>query len=347
MHILGPGRAAGGAALLGLLSLFAFDAHAQGLTVTRVASFTSIQAPEGVWIDRHNNKFVSLATTGEIVKISREGVQSTVAVLPLGGQPPYTFCFGFPAIIGNAYGDDRGNLFVGVHSCDAASSGLWKVAIGTGEMTMVASAPSNAELNGTIVNGDTVLVTDSLYDVVWQAPANGTGAPLTVWKSDPLLQAPPGPFPGPNGIAIFHDTAYVAVSATFQIVKMPILADGSAGPASLHAQLSMGCDDFSFDVDGSIYCTTDPFESVTKITQAGVETVLLGPADGLDGPTATYWGFGEEARTMYITNSANLFFPSTGNGASLLKVDLGVRGYHFPQPHDDDNEGQGEGEGEN
>ena len=175
-------------------------------------------------------------------------MQSTIATMPLDA-PPGTFCFGFPAIIGNAFGDGRGNLFVGVHSCDPADSGLWKVVIATGAMTKVASALPAALLNGTIVDGSTVLVTDSFYDVVWQAPADGTGQPVTVWKDDPLFKVPAGaPFPGPNGIAIFHGDAYVAVSDTALIVKVPILPDGSAGQASVHARLSVGCDDFSFDV---------------------------------------------------------------------------------------------------
>ncbi len=46
---------------------------------------------------------------------------------------------------------------------------------------------------------------------------------------------------------------------------------------------------------------------------------------------STYFGFGEEVRTLYITNGAFPFFPSTGHGPSLLKVQLDVPGYHFPQ----------------
>jgi hypothetical protein len=63
----------------------------------------------------------------------------------------------------------------------------------------------------------------------------------------------------------------------------------------------------------------------------GAETVLFTPADGLDGPTSTFFGFGKEGKTLYITNGA-FSFPGTGNGPSLLKVQLDVTGYHFPQP---------------
>ena len=198
MHISGLRRAGGTGVLLVLLSLAAPAAyaqgppepHAQGLTVTKVATYTTPQAPEGVWIDSANNKYVAMALTGEIQKISPDGVQSTIATMPLAA-PPGTVCFGFPAIIGNAYGDGQGNLFVGVHSCDPANSGLWKVVIATGAMTKVASAPPDALLNGTIVDGTRVLVTDSFYDLVWQAPADGTGQPLTVWKDDPCSRCRP------------------------------------------------------------------------------------------------------------------------------------------------------------
>jgi hypothetical protein len=43
-------------------------------------------------------------------------------------------------------------------------------------------------------------------------------------------------------------------------------------------------------------------------------------------------GSGKEGRTLYIINGAFPFFPGTGNGLSLLKVQLDVTGYHFPQP---------------
>jgi len=116
MRRSGFGPAGAAAVLLVPLSLTAPDAHAQGLTgaaaqgltVIKVAAYTTPQA-EGVWIDHASNRYVAMALTGEIQKISPGGVQSTIATLPLAA-PPGTVCFGFPAIIGNAYGDDPGEL---------------------------------------------------------------------------------------------------------------------------------------------------------------------------------------------------------------------------------------------
>ncbi len=91
MHSFGPRRVGGCAVvlpvLLVLLSPAAPAADAQGLTVIKVAAYTPPQAPEGVWIDSANNKYVAMALTGEIQKISPDGVQSTIATMPLAAPP--------------------------------------------------------------------------------------------------------------------------------------------------------------------------------------------------------------------------------------------------------------------
>ena len=65
-----------------------------------------------------------------------------------------------------------------------------------------------------------------------------------------------------------------------------------------------GCDDFSFDVFGSLYCTTDPFLTVVRMDPDGSTEILLTAADGLDGPTATAFGVhGTDRFNLYITNA--------------------------------------------
>ena len=73
-----------------------------------------------------------------------------------------------------------------------------------------------------------------------------------------------------------------------------------------------------------------------RVSQAGVETVLLTAADGIDGPSSSYFGWGPEQQTLYITNGDPPFAPGTGNGPSLIKVDVGIPGYHLPTTGCDD-----------
>src|SRR6266516_8230244 len=84
------------AIVVGFAMLPAASASAQPrpeLTVETVALFdaNALETPENIAIDNHNNKYISLALTGEIRKIARGGSQSTVANLPLGA-PPLTVC---------------------------------------------------------------------------------------------------------------------------------------------------------------------------------------------------------------------------------------------------------------
>jgi hypothetical protein len=129
-----PGRRSGRVALGGLVAtLVAFamspatTASAQpdpNLTVETVALFdaNALETPENIAIDNHNNKYISLALTGEIRKIAPDGSQSTVANLPLGA-PPLTVCGPFFAGLTGITLDQHDNLYANLASCDPDSRG--------------------------------------------------------------------------------------------------------------------------------------------------------------------------------------------------------------------------------
>ena len=96
--------------------------------VETVAQFNPslLETPESLAIDHDNNKYVSLALTGEIRKIAADGSQSTYAMLPLGA-PPLTFCGSFFAGLTGLTFDEHDNLYANLASCDAGSRGIWKI----------------------------------------------------------------------------------------------------------------------------------------------------------------------------------------------------------------------------
>ncbi len=284
-----------------------------------------LETSESLVFDRAGNLFVSLALTGEIRKFAPNGAQSTLAFLPIG--VPLTPCFGFLAIQGAlAFDEDSGDLFVSVASCDAASRGIWRVTA-TGAASLVALLPTSALPNGIALYHDDVYVADSSAPRIWRAPMDGGDA--EVWIEDPLLAAPPGsPFPGANGLQVFRRELYVSVSATGQIVAIPFERRDEAGAPRIHAQLPppLGCDDFAFDVHGALYCGTDPFNRLVKVSPDGSSEVLLTVADGLDGPTSVAFGVrGEDRKNLYIGNAAFPFFTTTFR-PSLMRYRLGVAG---------------------
>lgn len=294
-------------------------------SVEIVASFdaSKLETPESVAIDSHDNIFVSLALTGEIRRIAPDGTQSTFAVLPISA-PPLTFCGSYLGIMGALAIDHRDNLYVTLDSCDPSSRGVWKVSR-HGEPQMLAALPMEAEPDGIVLHHGNLYVADANLGVVWSLPSDGS-EPATIWADDPLLHPSDGHlFPGPNGIQFFDGELYVSNSDQGTILAIPLGHDGSAGPVRVHAE-GVACDDFAFDVHGDIYCTTDPFNTLVRISQDGSSEVLLTADDGLDGPSAAMFGRrGGDRRELYVTNGAFPFF-STTLQPTLMKIDLGVPG---------------------
>jgi pimeloyl-ACP methyl ester carboxylesterase len=73
---------------------------------------------------------------------------------------------------------------------------------------------------------------------------------------------------------------------------------------------SVICGDFAFDVNGYLYCATDPFQTVVKVAPDGTTELLLTAEDGLNGPTATCFGRRGDGLELYVTNAAHR---SSGN----------------------------------
>jgi sugar lactone lactonase YvrE len=313
------------AALLLAFGLAILPLRAQAAVET-IVSFDAakLEAPENLVFDRDGNLYISLALTGEIRKIAPDGTQSTFAQLPLG--VPLTPCGALVDIMGGLALDEHGNIYVTVNSCDLANRGIWKVSP-SGQLQILAHLPIEALANGITIHHDRLYVADSSLGRVWTLPLEG--GPATVWIQDDLLFAPPGsPFPGANGIKVYHGDLYVSVSGAGTILAIPFLHNDIAGAPRIHAQVPppQGCDDFSFDVHGSLYCTTDPFRTLIRVDPDGSSHILLTAADGLDGPTATAFGIhGEDRFNLYITNGAFPFFSDT-HQPSLMRLRLDVPG---------------------
>lgn len=301
------------------------DDDSDPLDVAQVASFdsASLQTPESLAFDSFGNKFVSLALTGEILKIEANGYKSTFATLPLGA-PPLTSCGPAIAIMGALAIDPDNNLYVTLNSCVAAKRGVWTVSP-TGVASLVANLPMSALANGIAYRDGRLYVADSEQGVIWRLRANGTSS-AEVWADDPLLK--PGlnhVFPGPNGVQFFNNELYVANSNQATMLAVPVGRHGAAGPIRIHAT-GVPCDDFAFDVVGNIYCATDPFNTLLRISPSGTSEVLLTAADGLDGPSAAVFGRGKHDRmALFVTNAAYPFF-STTHAPSLFRVDIGIPG---------------------
>lgn len=289
----------------------------------------AFETPESIQFDRHGNAYISMALTGEIRKIATDGTQTTIAFLPI--RPDVQPCgngFGLPLMGGIAL-DHQGNIYASVTSCNLPDLGIWKVTP-DGQTSLLSALPADAAPNGIAFHAGWLYVADTLRGAVWRIAADGSGQP-EIWTDSPLLTPVPLPLtPGPNGIQVFHNEVYVAVSDRAHVVAFPIRGDDTAGAGRVHAS-GIGLDDFSFDVKGNIYGTTDPFNTVVRITPDGHIEVLLTAADGLDGPTATAFGVGNDKKNLYIVNAAFPFFPGpTPRRPSIMRLHIGIAGKTRP-----------------
>lgn len=319
--------------LLTLLMCAALVSHASAFApgVETIALFNpaAFETPESVQFDRHGNAYISMALTGEVRKIAPDGTQTSLAFLPV--RPDVQPCgngFGLPLLGGIAL-DHQGNIYASVTSCNLPDLGVWKVTP-EGQASLLARLPANAAPNGIAYHGGWLYVADTLRGEVWRIHSDGTGVPQ-VWTDSPLLTPVPLPLtPGPNGLQIFRDEVYVAVSDRAHVIAFPILADGSAGAGRIHVS-GIGLDDFAFDVKGNLYGTTDPFNTVVRVSPDGHIEVLLTAADGLDGPTAVAFGVGADKKNLYITNAAFPFFPGPNpRRPSLMRYHVGIAGKPRP-----------------
>lgn len=281
--------------------------------------------PESILVDRNGDLLVAFAFTGEIRRITPEGEQSTVAFVPIAVQTLVPCQVeGFPGVLGAIVQDRRGNIFANAAACEDENRGVWKIDP-EGNVSLVANLPAGSLPNGITLARGFLFVADSALGVIWRIPSRG-GEPV-VWADGPLLAEDPAVFaPGPNGIQVFRDEIYVANSDSAQIIAIPFVGRADAGEPRVHATLPFGCDDFTFDVLGNLYCTTDPANRVLRTTPDGETEIILDSDDLLDGPTAVAFGRRSDDRTsLYITNAAFPFFTVT-NRPSIIRADVGIPG---------------------
>ncbi|MEM9292846.1 MAG: SMP-30/gluconolactonase/LRE family protein [Acidobacteriota bacterium] len=277
------------------------------------------ETPESIVFDRRDNAYITLALTGEIRRIAPDGTVTSVAFLPI--EAPCAT----PAVALGLAIDRRDRLFVAISSCNPANQGVFEVDPETGSYFLVAQAPPATVWNGIDVTRRWIYAADTFDGKVWRMPKNGGIA--EIWSEDPLLARPAGsPFPGPNGLKVFRREIYVANSSTGDIVAIPRRRGGIAGPGRVAATMppGTGCDEFTFDIRGRIYCTTDPTNLVVRLDpRDGSQEILLTADDLLDGPTSAAFGRrGQNRKNLYITNAAFPIFTTTFRPSLMrLRVD--------------------------
>jgi sugar lactone lactonase YvrE len=292
-----------------------------------VATFKS-EAPalmESIIADTHGNIFVAIGNTGEIRKVSPDGSQSTVAILPSG-------TFGlqrFQGVLCSIVMDHDGTIYATLVATDAKNRGVWHIAP-DGKSKLLAALPSDSGPNGiTIDKHGNLFVADMHLDVVWRISRGSNG--VEKWLEHDLLKK--GwltILPGPNGLKFWNGALYVSNSSKGTIVRIPVQPDGSAGEPSVYAEGVSG-DDFVFDERGNMYVTTHPFNTIIRVRPDKSRAIIATAAEGIIGPTAAVFGaHPDEKDKLFVINDGGFVNPTPGGVPSVVRLDIGVRGLPIP-----------------
>ena len=292
------------------------------LRSTVLASFRPGRFMESIAMDTDGVIYVSSMFEGEILRVAADGSSEVFANVPFGEMEGFK-----RGVVCLVFDHERG-LNVVVSSRDPAVHGIWRYDR-DGNGSRRAALPPESAPNGITIdrNGD-LYVADSVYGTVWRVRKDATEA--TAWVSNPVIAPRPyiGMFPGANGIKIFDRAVYTVVSDTGRFVRIPIQDDGRPGLPEVMAEGLPG-DDFAIDVDGNVYMTTHPYNTVVRYAPDGSRAVVASVDQHVVGPTSVAFGTlpGDEG-SLYVLSDGGLANPLPGQELqpNIVRLEVGIAG---------------------
>jgi sugar lactone lactonase YvrE len=309
MYLLKGWRGLIAAVIVGCAALIALTANAE-YKAWVLAKFDD--TPEGLAVDAAGNIYTSLFHTGKIMKVTPDGKQELVAIVPSEKD----------AGKGNAIGldlDKDGNIYVAYKqyspryeatnlvdpfhaACRDATvtlSGVYKIDATTRQVTPLATRgdgwafcfPDDIEID----SQGNVYLTDLTYAGIWKISSDGKK--VEMWSSHPLLNWSPTPYSGfPLGVNVLvidkeEKHIYAATDGDPMVVKVPIKPDGSAGEATVISRGHSPFDGIEFDDRGNIYVSEILRNELWVLSPDGSQRMLIANkrTAPLDNNTSLIW----------------------------------------------------------
>ncbi len=222
-----------------------------------------------------------------------------------GGDERTVVIDGAPAgtrVNGLALLDDT--LFAAVRADDEDFAGVWR--FDDAGAARVVTLPAGAGLNGmdSLEADGLLFITDDQGAILRVRPDVGE---VVRWAEGAWLEpTDPGGYGaasyGANGIAVQEDAVSVSLPAHGKIVRLPILADGSAGEREETYPDVGVVDDFGFGPDGTLLGAALEDDEVVLVGEDGERVVLAARGDGVDQPTDVV--FGVDENEAWVSNGA-------------------------------------------
>jgi len=287
--------------LFSFLTAMLLSAYTMGAAT--IATYSPGTILENIAVAPGGDLFVTSIDSGIVYQVSPAGSSR------IFGQAP-------GPLLGAAFNTD-GTLVA------AGGTSFYRFAL-DGTPSLVTDVGGAQSLNGvTLFSPGTFLVADDSAATVWKVDLN-TGS-ASAWLTGGLLAPPPGGLPiGSNGIKLFGGAVFISNTGAGTILRVPIMADGSAGTPQVYAS-SFQADDFAFGSDGSLFAATQNGE-IIRLYPDGVRTTLstgtLGDAALAFGRTAA------DLQDIYIVNNGGAFLglPGGPQAASIVRLPTDTTG---------------------
>ncbi len=328
-------------------------------------SFSQLEFPEGVAVDKVGNVYVSvrqsplgpLPLSDQLWKFSPAGVKTVLATFPGPG--------------GGGCGlavDAEGNVYMARTATVAPANGVYRVDR-QGNITLIPGTTNIVFPDGLAFDKQGNLFITEIYSDgpeagtfdqggIWCVPRGGTAE---LWlRHDLLTGLPPSLFTHPtgaNGLAFYLGSLYVVNTDTAKIVRIPVLPDGSAGQPEVWAEVKdkqeflfyqspafpLMLDGLALDVHGNAYIAVPSRLAVIRINAADKSQQTLavfnpywpdGPQAPLDAPFSLAFGTGMgERENLFVTSSGlvGAMVPvGQWPGPGLVKLQIGIPGLPLP-----------------
>jgi sugar lactone lactonase YvrE len=270
--------------------LIALVAVLAALPVTSVAAWTRTPAttfatlpagaahPEGITVDHAGNVYVA---TFDVTKAA--GAPGEIFVFSPSGRllRRLSVAGSSNLLLDLAFHPTTGALLV----IDFGGQQLLTVNPFTGASSLFVKIPGGAAAGPNVLTFDAagnVYISDSFQGVIWRTPPGGTT--IAAWKTDSLLTTTGVPPFGANGLAFNRagDTMFVCNTGNDTVVKIPVVAGGAAGDASVFVNSVNGCDGLLIDEHDNLWLAANQADEIVVVNPSGRVIAKLGDFEGLD-----------------------------------------------------------------